>query len=92
MSKNKWWSKDVVITLTAIKYCKLWYALKESDGQIMANCLDCKHSYAADICGEWMCKKVNTYAQMRTDVLVRNKQNVNILRRIDIYEYDCYNS
>lgn len=31
MSKNKWWSKDAVITLTAIKYCELWYALKESE-------------------------------------------------------------
>lgn len=31
MSKNKWWSKDTVITLTAIKYCELWYALKESE-------------------------------------------------------------
>lgn len=25
--------------------------------KIMANCLDCKHSYAEDIWGEWMCKK-----------------------------------
>ena len=32
MSKNGWWSKDADITLTAIKYCELWYALKESDG------------------------------------------------------------
>lgn len=27
MSKNKWWSKDKDRTLTAIKWCELYYAL-----------------------------------------------------------------
>lgn len=31
MSKNGWWSKNADITLTAIKYCELWYAIKESE-------------------------------------------------------------
>lgn len=29
MSQNRWWSKQKENTLTAIKWCELWYALKE---------------------------------------------------------------
>ena len=31
MSKNGWWSENADITLTAIRYCELYYALKESE-------------------------------------------------------------
>ena len=32
MSKNKWWFKDPLLTLTAIKYCELHFLLKDAKG------------------------------------------------------------
>lgn len=29
MSRNKWWAKDKELTLTAIKWCELFYAIKD---------------------------------------------------------------
>ena len=32
MSKKKWWSTDRELTLAAIRWCELFYAMKEAEG------------------------------------------------------------